>query len=196
MSKIIRLTESDLIELVKRVISEQSGGNPITFSKVVDVPNMSKDQLFDLIMEWLTTAYKNISSVIQLSNKQQGLIVLKGAHTWSAPKGFGGRGWDGRITHTIKLQVKDNKFKIDMFDLYHDSSATLGDRSVKGDMQVDLDLGLLTDRPTYGDKPRYSLYQNKAWPLLKDSAQKNFDDFVTSLTTGIQNFKRDDDFKP
>lgn len=187
------ITEEEKIEIKKlygELLSEQSGGNPIFFSRVIDVPNMTKDELFDLIMEWLTTAYKNITSVIQLSNKQQGLIVLKGNHVWNTPKGFGNQWFNGRISHTIKIQVKDNKFKIEMFDLNHNGSAHVGTYSDSDD------LGLLTDRPTYGDKPRYSLYHNKAWPLLKDASQKNFEDFVSSLTSGIQTFKKDDDFKP
>jgi hypothetical protein len=188
MSKVIRLTESDLVRLVKKVLNEQSGGNPLTFSQVVDVPNTTKDQLFDLIMEWLTTRYKNPKSVVQLSNKEQGLIVLKGAHSWAQPKGFGAGGaFDGWINHTIKIQVKDNKFKIEIFDFNHESKHPEGNRFT---------LGFLTDREIYGDKPKYSLYHNKAWPMMKDQSKKFFDDTVNLMKSEIQAFKRDDDFQP
>ena len=192
MTKTIRLTENDLVRLIKKVISEQSGGNPISFSQVVDVPNTNKDQLFDLIMEWLTTRYKNSKAVVQLSNKEQGLIVLKGSDTWNQPKGFGANhAFDGWLNHTIKIQVKDNKFKIELFDVNHESKFP----SAPG-WGGSNSLGILTDREIYGDKPKYSLYHNKAWPMMKVQSKEFFDDTVNLIRTGIQNFKKDDDFQP
>jgi hypothetical protein len=45
MKKIIRLTESDLTRIVRRVIMEQDGKN---FLKVVDIKNNNKTYCYDL----------------------------------------------------------------------------------------------------------------------------------------------------
>jgi len=52
----------------------------ITYTKVIDVTNQTKDVLFDRALAWAKGYYKNPTEVIREQNKEEGKIVCKGRY--------------------------------------------------------------------------------------------------------------------
>jgi hypothetical protein len=80
-----------------------------SFEKVVDFPNMSKEQIFDKSNIWAVKSFNKADSVIEYSDKDTGTIAGKFTYTASILK-FGQNVDRARCILTLK--IKDNKAKI------------------------------------------------------------------------------------
>ena len=170
-----------------KLLSEQSGGNPLVYSQVIEVPNTTKDILYDKLKQWMATAYKNFSKVVQLDDKNAGTMVGQANMSFQV-KSFSMTCSTGYVNYTIKLFVKDNKFKIEMSQMEHQARA--------GSVQA-CSLGFLTDSENYKDKGLTAGPYNKVWVQLKQDTKTYFDGLVENLQNDIKNIKSDDfNFKP
>ena len=186
MGKIVRLTESDLVRLVKKVILEQEGGNPLSYSVVVDVPNTNKEILYNKIKGWMAETYNNFSKVIQLDDKDIGAMVIKANMNYKAPSMLLNC-WDGYVDYTLKVQIKDNKYKIEMKDFTHKAGHPSSPPVCS--------LGTLTDKEIYSDKGLNKGSQNKIWNAVKSETKTYFDMLSQSLNKSIESGIKDD-FEP
>jgi hypothetical protein len=95
---------------VKLAIDETS--KLITYTKVIDATNQTKDVLFDRALAWAHDYYKNPTDVIREQNKEEGKIVCKGRYKFSNPADKKGFATDaGLIQYTLTLLFKDGKIK-------------------------------------------------------------------------------------
>jgi len=92
--------------------------NKITYSEVVKVDSVSKQELFSRAREWFAKAYKNSSKVIQMEDKESGKIVGK-ALMQVYHKALGMTFESGYINYTISIYIKDGKYKYEFVDFYH-----------------------------------------------------------------------------
>jgi hypothetical protein len=97
-------------------IDEESG--KYTKQEVIDIENLSKDDLFNKTIEWITLNYNSVDDVIQLKNKELGKIIVKGNFSCSM---YMKQGW---INHTLVLDFKDNKFRYKYTDFSYYSSGS------------------------------------------------------------------------
>lgn len=108
----------DLLNIVKRAPFDESGD--FTLSEVVKVEGVSQKDLFKAINLFVVEAYKDASNVIQLNDPETCTIICKGT---SAAKAWKGDIIVGAITeyetmyYTLKIQCKDERFKIDIYDI-------------------------------------------------------------------------------
>lgn len=85
----------------------------INFSEVVHVDGASKDDLYERAKIWFANAFVSSNSVIQLDNKEGGLIMGKGVVVQKD------KHWGKSWKFTIKLQMKDGRYKVEIYDLYY-----------------------------------------------------------------------------
>ncbi len=186
MAKIIKLTESDLNRIV-RIIVEQSQNEPLVFSVVVDVPETNKDSLYNKIKEGLVDVYNNFSKVVQLDDKTNGVIILKGAMKFTPPSGLSNQCTAGWVNYTLKIQIKDNKFKVEMKDMVHEKSNPSAISSCE--------LGAITNRENFTEKGLAKAAMNKIWNFVKTDTKSYFDGLSSTLANSVKTGKSDD-FQP
>lgn len=77
----------------------------VTYTNVVQVDGVTKDELYSRAKKWFVTTYKSANDVIQLDDKENGEIIGKGNFriTYYAR--------DPIVNHTITISVKDGRFK-------------------------------------------------------------------------------------
>lgn len=81
-------------------------------TKVVDVPGVSKDELFVKASTWMVEAFNSSKSVIQYSDKEAG--VIKGKYVIDFPQLTA----QGSCDATITIECKDEKCRLIIDDPY------------------------------------------------------------------------------
>lgn len=139
MQKILRQPSiylNSLFLILPLIISFQSFGQAITINEetgkytkqeVIEFDSISKDELFNKAIEWITLNYNSANDVIQLSDKETGKIILKGNFSTNL---WWKQGW---IRHTLILEFKDNRFRYTYTDLSYYSAGS-GEVSFEGKM--------------------------------------------------------------
>lgn len=181
MKRIIRLNESQLVKIVEKVISEQTDSDFITYSSVIEIPDKNKDEIYDKIKLYLVESYNNFREVVQLDDKNNGTIILKATMRFVNAGPY----YEGWIDYSLKITIKDGKFKIEMKDLNHET------HNIKGK----LPLGPLTRNPNFTDKGWLKNQTNNAWKVMKEYSANYFKRMVMSLTEFVKTGKQDD-FQP
>lgn len=75
---------------------------------IINVPNANKDDLFVEVSRWIALNYRSANDVIQLSDKASGSIIAKGI--------FQNGSW-ANVLHTLQIDVKDNKVRVQVLSL-------------------------------------------------------------------------------
>lgn len=101
--------------------------NKITYSEVIKVDSVNKQELFSRAREWFAKAYKNSSKVIQMEDKESGKIVGK-ALMQVYHKALGMSFESGYINYTISIYIKDGRYKYEFVDFYHTGQLVSGGR--------------------------------------------------------------------
>lgn len=86
-----------------------NSGN-VTFVRIIEVPGISKDELFTRGLSYFTYKYNSGDQVIQMKDKEQGVIIGKGIY----PKVHVGISIVNTIVdtyHIIRIDVKDGRVR-------------------------------------------------------------------------------------
>lgn len=87
---------------------ELDDNNNVTFVKIIDAPNLSKDEIFNRTLDYFTYNYGSGKSVIQSQDKEMGRIVGKGlyddVHVGVSIVATYVDAW-----HILRVDVKDGK---------------------------------------------------------------------------------------
>jgi len=170
----------------KPLVVEQTEGNPLIYSQVVEIPNMPKDALYDKIKQWLVSTYKNLTKITDMDDKASGVWVGKPIMDFNC-KTFSIQCSSGYIHYVLTIRVKDNKYKIEMSNMVHEAKP--------GPATASCTFGLITDKELFKDKGLGAGAYNKGWAQLKEDTKLEFDNLVKSLDTYLKTAKPDD-FKP
>ena len=98
-----------------------------TKSEVIEFDNISKKELFNRAIEWITINYTSVDDVMQLKDDENGKIILKGNFSIDI---FFKQGW---IKHTLILDFKDDRFRYTYTNLSYYSPGS-GDIPFEGSM--------------------------------------------------------------
>ena len=94
----------------------------LTYDSVLVFEGKPKDKLYSLSKLFVVQAFKDSKEVIQLEDKENGVIIGKGnfSHQFSNPRFNCNRETGkGIVEFTLKIQVKDGKIKVTMTDFNH-----------------------------------------------------------------------------
>ena len=90
----------------------------ISYNKVIDVTNQSKDSLFNRVLLWAKSYYKNPYDVIREQRIEEGKIICKARYKISNPpdkKGFASDA--GLVQYTLKFICTDQKISLQITDI-------------------------------------------------------------------------------
>lgn len=99
----------------------------IHYEEVVEV-TASKNNLYSNAKMWFVDTFKSADDVIQMDDKELGVIIGKGfSDIYVDTKILGDISkTKTRAYYTIKVQLKENKYKVDIYDIYYYSYPTTG----------------------------------------------------------------------
>ncbi len=98
------------------VLSVPIEDGKVKYSSVVSVEGAAKDDLYARARLWLPEAFKDSRDAIQVDDKENGLLLGKG-RTIVRNMGFGGQPLEKTWSFTLKIQVKEGRYKIDLYDI-------------------------------------------------------------------------------
>ncbi len=90
----------------------------INYTEVVTVDStIKKEELYNRAKMWFVDNYKSANDVIQMQDKDAGVIIGKGLFSYQYnPMSLSDR-TTINISHTVKIYVKDGKYKYEIVDL-------------------------------------------------------------------------------
>jgi len=104
-------------------------------SEVIADSTQKKNDLYTKSLEWVTITWKSAKNVIEMNDKDNGVLIVKGGLS-TYPKSLGMKAGNGTTMVTLTIRVKDGKVKIEFSDLkYVDINFTyisLGEGQDKG----------------------------------------------------------------
>lgn len=103
------------------------------YSEVVDVPGKNSDQLYSSAREWFADSFNSANDVLQMDDPVAGKLIGKG--TFELTIGY--IIW--RPNFTIKIFVKDGKYKYEISDIKIDRSVKESSFNVTEDFQKYID---------------------------------------------------------
>jgi len=157
MNKIILLC---FLVLASTIVS--NGQEALTFSKVIQTDSVGKTKLFTTINEWFASTYNSAKDVIQVADKEAGLIVGNGSMNYTYGK-IAYRCYEGQVTYTIKVYVKDNRYKVELTNFNH---------TVNTGNAPSCSLGPVSTSEVYATSGMSKSYHNNVWGDIKEKAQQ------------------------
>lgn len=87
----------------------------ITFVKIVEVKNKNKSEIYAIIKNWITENYNSPKDVINIDDKESGIILLKSffLNTQTIDNII----LKDNYYFSLKINIKDSKYKITISDL-------------------------------------------------------------------------------
>lgn len=92
--------------------------------EIVGFGDMSKSQIYKNSRQWVATSFKSAQNVIQMEDKEEGIIVLKGQADYPCYPDSDGMttfrclGYtDASIKFTLKIETKDGRARLSFDDL-------------------------------------------------------------------------------
>lgn len=146
---------------------------PLNYTVVVQVDSVTKLELYNRAKMCIVDAFLKANSVIQIDDKEQGLIVAKAVITYTPSIFFGNDLAEGIISFAIKLYLKDGRYKYEVTDFKHEK------------------FGLITDDEEYpyprgkGLMNQPKNWYNRVWNDIKYEIISTVAPFISSLTEGM-----------
>lgn len=151
------------------MITAVFGQTPLKYTEVVKIDSVLSNELYNRASLWFATAYNSANDVLQMDDKDKGQIIGK-ANIIYKPKVFSGsEQTKGSIKYTIKIFVKDGRYKYEISDFIH---VPYGSSS----------FGLITtDEECPNPKPMAKRWSNKVWQDIKNQIGNNISSLIASL---------------
>ena len=84
----------------------------LTYTQVIEAPEKTKTQLYVILNYWYSNTFGSGKSVIQLNDKEAGVIIAKGNVDAIASHTGGANSYTVNLTPIIKTDIKDGKVRI------------------------------------------------------------------------------------
>lgn len=134
----------------------------LSFTHVIEAPGKSKEDLYLLLNSWFVASFNDGKSVIQLSDKESGVILAKGYMS-----GVGSRmGFMKSVVvgeHiVIRLDIKDERVRLitSIQEYYMNTSAGVGQMLFGGAALKDITIPVFACYPF--DRKQYKSYKKEA----------------------------------
>ncbi|MHA4844471.1 DUF4468 domain-containing protein [Flavitalea antarctica] len=108
-----------LIMIPGMLVSQTS--EPVSYTGVVEVSGMTKDQLFANARQWFNKTFVSSNQVIQIADKESGELSGKGIMQLRFTSTFNGsKKQEAYSDFTLDIAIKDGKYKYDLsqFKIY------------------------------------------------------------------------------
>lgn len=146
---------------------------PVQYSVVFYIDSVGVKELYPKVLKWFSREFNSPYDGIQMANEETGVIVAKGTRHYShSSRDFGtfwGQSFEGKVGYTIRVECRENRFKVEMFDF------------------IDSDLGLLTNQSIKKSNKRPHEYTGKD-TSIKEIYDEFFDKQWTYCKADIRMF--------
>jgi hypothetical protein len=157
----------------------------LAFSKVIKTDSVGKYMIYTTIMDWFATVYGSSKEVIKMSDKDAGVIIGKGLFDYShRGKGFGWSCFDGTIKYTIRIDIKDNRYKVTLSDFNHTNKLSNSGQCAMG--------FLTTSESFVPGKPKDDII-DVAWKDMKLQSENYSNNIFNELENKTKNLKNAND---
>lgn len=161
------------------------GQENLIFEKVIQADKMNKSLIFIKVNEWFASNYNSANDVIQMADKEAGIIIGKG-NLYYNHKGYSYRCYEGHIGYTIKAYMKDNRFKVEVLNFRH---------TVIPDNPDACELGLITTSEEFTNTGISKKYHNTVWSDIKTQSEIFSRNVFIELEKAVNfNSLKDDDW--
>lgn len=158
--------------------------NTLTYTEVVEIKEVTKDELYNRAKKWFVTTYKSGNQVIQLDDKETGAIIGKASMKYQPRPFTGSEKINGLIHYTISINLKNGRYKYEITDFVHEPS---------GSQYGTITIGLITDENEFpANKTITKSYGNKAWIDIKEQIKIEVTAIITSIKTGMSKSSAND----
>jgi len=80
-----------------------------SFNTVYQIPNSSKDTIYNNTRIWMAETFRSSKDVIDYENKEEGVLIGNGAMAYP----YNGNGYyNSTVTFTMRVDMKNDKFKL------------------------------------------------------------------------------------
>lgn len=106
--------------------------NSLTYVQVIDCGEKTKEQLYILLNYWVSSSFNDANSVIQLNDKDSGVIICQG-YCYGIAANMGGiNTYVVSIKPIIKIDIKDKKIRVTYtvqnYEIERSNGALVSDR--------------------------------------------------------------------
>lgn len=139
--------------------------------------NPSKEELFNRARLWFADYYKSSKDVLQISDRESGELVGKPLFKYSSRYFVGSAATVGVVNYTIKVFVKDGRYKYIVSDFNHEAYFTNEHKHSFGLITSDStqDMGMLGKR-----------LDQKVWREIRDMANEHVAQIAESLKQAME----------
>lgn len=155
---------------------------PLEFNSIVKVEGVTKNDIYVQVNDWLATSFNSANDVIQMADKDAGKFIAKGQVNYSIGKMMYNC-TDGALRFTIKVSVRDNKFRFILTQISHKSYGN-----------SNCEFGTVTDAELFQIKGGGKKWRNKVWVDIKSKANDLHKNLLTSITDKVKKFDKDEDW--
>jgi hypothetical protein len=127
-----------------------------TIVKVVEVPNFTKDQIYDQTKIYIAENFRSAKAVLEYENKESGTIIGNGNMKYPAT-GFEAMALsDWRANYTMRVDIKDGRYRCTFSNLrvswpasYNKTvgAQSAGERPIRDQRELDMFKGVLLKIP-------------------------------------------------
>lgn len=105
-------------QIIDELPKDEAG--KLNFNEVVQVDSSSREQLHFKAKQFFADAFKSAKDVIQMDDKDAGILIGK---AWSMIYiKIAGNPVPIRMGYTIKIQTREGRYKVEVYDLSYDGS--------------------------------------------------------------------------
>lgn len=150
------------------------GQTPIIYTDVIQVDSVTKDELYNRAKLWFATTYNSANDVLQIDDKAEGQIVGKAIVMYNPTILSASNQTKGPIKYTIKLFLKEGRYKYELSDFIHDPYGNQYGKISMGTITTDE----ICPNPTRTMTKRWN---NDVWEEIKNQIEKNINSIIESL---------------
>jgi hypothetical protein len=145
--------------------------DPVTYSKVIHIEDSTSSiSLYNKIKTWIALNYTSAQNVIQMDDENSGILVVKALFDYVSPKYP--NYYSGVINYTLKIQVKENRYRVELSDFVHTS-----------DIGGENSFGVITDK----NRTSFRFGLKKAELQINEHIRENTKLLSQRLMDSIQN---------
>lgn len=100
--------------------------NALTYTQVIDCPGKTKEQLYVILNYWYSNTFNVADAVIQLNDKELGVIIGQGYVSNIASHIGGMNAYILNIRPIIKTDIKDEKIRVTYTVPFYDTNIAVG----------------------------------------------------------------------
>lgn len=170
----------------------------LTYEQVVDCPGQTKEQLYIKLNYWFVSTFNDAKSVIQLNDKEAGIIVAKSFLGGIAAHSGGMNAYVINISPIIKVDIKDNKIRItytiQFYDVIKSSGGGVMGVIAGSDGTLSNEVWTIENTFPFREKDVYRAKKSSSKALVMTHAYSNviMDKIVEAVKYGLVGNENDD----